>query len=593
MSCGVFEASFWRRVRKAGHAGRRWAVFGGLVVLCCVAVTGRRVWMWASSPREAVEVAEALGRVSILQKPPLVDESGDWAGLVCTTDRGVEIAVVDLRNGRSQRLAETPDGQYHANLTQLLGWRSNGPELSYCMGGILEVWNTEWGHLRGLNPAGKPVGMHWMEGRGWLLVTTEGRLQVHSLEPGAARDRREWFLPVQAGEVRAFRVTGRDRIAWADTTTLWEGDLSTEQWRPLWRDDRGQIGALDHDPVRDLYLVTYSYRTNRMTVGQLVAVRGTLAVGGEQSRVLVQEESVLDGYWLHGSEGWAYRSVRNNRPRAIVRTGWWGGAPRVLEMDAVYALSAAQQGRVLFLHGSISNEPPGLWRYEVVADRLTCAWSPMEPGVDLPPLQPVLSGRAPWGAGHWATFDLLPPADYRRGRKYPLVIGPGTYEWTPIAHAISAQTLARAGAYVALVKYRWNQSQIETIHDHTNHVLAVERLMREHPSVDGDRVYLFGFSAGTAVVSKLAEMYPGRYRGIMLFNPVDFPGPRPGLTRRVLATYGEEEALGAWFERQQGEFCRAGIPLEWHVHPQGGHVIRARASLRERALWTLDFVFGR
>lgn len=576
-----------------GRPGSRWVVFGALVVLCSLAVTGRRLWVWATYPRKAIAVAEALGHVSILQKPPLVDESGNWAALVRTTERGIEIAVVDLRDGRSQSLAETPDGQYHANLTQLLGWRSNGPELAYCIGGLMEVWNADRGRVRTMNPGGKPVGMQWMEGRGWLCVTSDGRLQQHSFEPGAGRGGQEWLLPVHAGEVRAFRVIGPDRIAWADRTSVWEGDLGTGRWQAVWRDDRGQITALDHDPVRDWYLVTYSYRTNRMTVSQLVAVRGSRASGGAQSRVLVDEESVLDGCWLQGSEGWAYRSVRNNRPRAVVHTGWWGGTTRVLEMEAVYGLCAAQGGRVLFLHGSLSNEPPGLWRYEAATDRLTCVWWPLEPGVNLPALQPVLAGRAPRGAGHWASFDLLPPADYQRGRKYPLVIGLGAYEWTPIAHAVFAQALAQAGAYVVLVKYRWDQSRIETVYDHTNHVLAVERLMREHPSVDVDRVYLFGFSAGTAVVSTLAEMYPARYRGIMLFNPVAFPGPRAGLTRRVLATYGEEEGLGTQLQRQQVAFCRAGVPLEWYVHPHGGHVIRARASLRERALWTLDFVFGR
>ncbi|MGA4644476.1 hypothetical protein [Limisphaera sp. 4302-co] len=581
----------WWRLWVSGHVGVCWAVFGLLAVFCSVLVTARRVWIEGTYPREAVAVAEALGRASVLQKPPLVDEAGRRVGMIRTTERGIEVVVLDMETGEEKRLLECPDAFYDPGTAQVFDWRPNGAGLAFGMLQSVHFLDDGNGEVF---PLGEWYGgVRWMEGRGWMCLRNDGLLRQFRREEGHWQVVREWNLPQLDGGVRSFHVTGRDRIAWADSKSLWEGDLEAGRWQVLWRDDRGQVRSVDYDVGRDLFLVTYSYRTNRRDMAELVAVGGSRATGWGGARVLVEEESVLDGRWLNGGEGWAYRSVRNNRPRGIVRVGGVGGVTRVLEMEAVYGICTAQEGRILFLHGSLTNEPPGLWRYEIGSDRLTCAWWPVERGVALPALQPVLSGRAPWGAGHWATFDLVPPAGYRRGKKYPLVIGLGTYEWTPIAHGVSAQALARAGAYVALVRYRWNQSRVETVYEHTNHVLAVERVMREHPSVDGGRVYLYGFSAGTLVVCRLAEMYPGRYRGLMVFNPSDLPEPVEGLTRRVLATAGQTESMERRFRRWEEELCKVGIPFEWHEHPDGQHIIRAKASLRERAVWTLDFVFGR
>lgn len=580
--------ALWCRRWRAGDVRLRWLVLGFLMLVGSGAVLSRRAWLVVMYPRDGVAVAEALGKFSIIQRPPLVDAEGRRLAMIRTTGRGIEVAVEDAEIGRSYRLLEVWDAEYDPGSAHVYGWGAAGESLAFGMtNGVHLADLGESGGVYRLPPRRGLAGVQWMEGRGWLCLDGDGTLWEYRRGHDGWEEGLRWRLPLQGEPARWLRVLGPGRIAWADQVSVWEGDLETGQWNGIWNGEGGQITSVDYEPARELYLITYTFRTNRVTVCQLIA-----AGGRDRPRVLAEGDSILDGRWLMGGGGWAYRTVRENRPRVVVRVGGMSGPRRVLDEGAVYHLSTAREGGWLFCHASATNEPPGIWRYDVVKDELECVWWPGEPGVRLPALQPVLTSRAPYGAGHWATFDLVPPANYRKGRKYPLVIGLGTYEWTPIAHGVSAQALARAGAYVALVRYRWDQRRPETVYDHTNHVLAVEAVMRAHPSVDGNRVYLFGFSAGTMPVSALVNMYPGRYRGVMLFNPSEMPKPQPGMTRRILATWGEAEAFPTYAERRELEYCQVGIPFEWHVHPMGRHIIRAKESLKERAVWTLDFVFG-
>jgi predicted esterase len=210
--------------------------------------------------------------------------------------------------------------------------------------------------------------------------------------------------------------------------------------------------------------------------------------------------------------------------------------------------------------------------------------------------QPVLAGYATYQLGkrdHYAKFDLVPPVNFSRNKKYPLVIGTASYEWDPIAHAVYAQALSRCGAYVAMVEYHWDNRTAEGVTVYTNNVLAVYDQLAANPNVDTSRVYLFGFSAGTEVVRELTDKYPGRWRGIMLMNPSVLPEPNEGTARRVLLTAGASENEGERFSRYQEDLSKIGIPASLFLFQDEGHVVRGQEAFYNRTLLMIDTVFDR
>jgi predicted esterase len=238
-----------------------------------------------------------------------------------------------------------------------------------------------------------------------------------------------------------------------------------------------------------------------------------------------------------------------------------------------------------------NSEPVGLWVCESGADEPKCAVSPWGKEPMNLHFQPALTGNAIYGDRHSARFTVVPPANFSRQKKYPMVIGTSFYEWAPIAHGVYAQALAHSGAFVVLVNYRWDQSRPETIFNHTNNVLAVYDQMVANPCIDKNRVYLFGFSAGTMVVHELVKDYPGRWRGIMLMNAGWLPNPKEGMVGQVLMTAGSTENQDARFRHYQDELCRIGIPASWYIHAGEQHVVRSQRAFYDRTMLMLNMVF--
>jgi predicted peptidase len=208
----------------------------------------------------------------------------------------------------------------------------------------------------------------------------------------------------------------------------------------------------------------------------------------------------------------------------------------------------------------------------------------------------VLTGYAPY-ANHKAKYALIPPVHFSRQKKYPLVIGLSGYQWTPLAYATYAQSLAHCGAFVALTGLTFganDETRLERFHTHTNNVLAIYNQLTANPSVDRDRVYLFAFSQSTLILNDLVRDYPGTWRGIILLNPGGTPEnlPRDSRLKTVLASAGEVESQAQRFSQYQMELSQIGVPMRWYLEPDSAHFERSQNTLRDRTLLMIQTVFN-
>lgn len=278
-----------------------------------------------------------------------------------------------------------------------------------------------------------------------------------------------------------------------------------------------------------------------------------------------------------------------------VKNDWTATEDTLFTNGQVWSIFCDGESSRVYTLADESSEPAGIWRCDGNSGDVTCVLTPWgNRDVDFH-FQPVSTEWAHYkdsgGRTHAARFDLVAPANLSPHKKYPLLIGTASYEWTPIPHCVYAQCLANCGSYVALVNYHWNNTTAAGVDVYTNNVLAVYDELAKNPNIDKSRIFIFGFSAGTEVVSELVKNYPGRWRGIMLLNPSPLPDVEAGMTSRVLATAGSGEGEEDRFRRYQEELFKAGIPMDWHIHENAQHVVRDQAAMYERTLWMANMVF--
>jgi len=373
-------------------------------------------------------------------------------------------------------------------------------------------------------------------------------------------------------------------VAWQTDNQLWRMNLESGQPEAIYKRPGYGIEAVSYSREVQAFLLAES--TNKATTSLLITLSN--APSGLVRTELARKPTIRDVKWINQGRGYAYhvRQGQNNylavQPDSEKSEGTFfkkGGVVSIFSADGVgHAIAQA----------AVTNEPPSVWQCE--GGDMVQLFAPLPEGHKLPPCQPALVGYAPYEK-HNARFDLVPPANFSRQRKYPLVIGLASYTWSPVPHALTAQTLANCGAYVALSGFVFREDSAQAAREHLPQINAIYNLMAANPNVDTNRVFLFAFSASTAAACELVKQFPGRFRGIILLHPGELPAAADGMTQRVLFTAGSNEGATERIAQYQVELCKVGIPMLSFVHDGGGHIARAQRIMRERTELMAELVF--
>jgi dipeptidyl aminopeptidase/acylaminoacyl peptidase len=562
-----------------------WIVLGVLIL-----IGTRLVWGYIHYPHQLKRLAKELSSINVIQKAPVVNHARTLAGVIHTTEQGVGVFIVDVKTKEERKLVEVKDVDYASTSTWAFGWSPDDKFFAFSIQTNLHF--LDGSGKKSINDINLTNGIQpfaWLSSTACAYIDEDPKLVILQFINGQWRQTASWLLPTTDGKPRSLLAMGTNSVAWQTDSTLWQLETSTGAIKPVYSNSPKIIGSISYSKNTDMFLVVEN--TNRTTTSSLL----TISNGGDFPLVkeIARKPSIISAQWINRGKGYACVINRGDNTVLTVKKGdasedtfFTGGQVWNIFCDGedscVYALAAQ------------TNEPAGVWQYDASADTLACIVSPWGDRDVKFHYQPMLVGWVKYkqdGQIHDAKFNLIPPSDFSRKKKYPLVIGTASYEWTPIAHGVYAQCLANCGAYVALVSYRWDQTRSETIFAHTNNVLAVYNQLAKSPNVDTNRVYLFGFSAGTLVTSELIKDYPGGWRGIMLLNPSQLPEAKEGMTLRVLATAGSGEGEEERFRHYQEELLKVGIPMEWHIHANAQHVVRDQGAMCERTLFMGNMIF--
>jgi dipeptidyl aminopeptidase/acylaminoacyl peptidase len=247
--------------------------------------------------------------------------------------------------------------------------------------------------------------------------------------------------------------------------------------------------------------------------------------------------------------------------------------------------SVAANNNHIYIIGSPSNAPAGLWDYDVQAQSL----NPLVPGTDRPlryaQTVPITRGIVTNSTGATFNYYLSRPANFAPGRKYPLVIGFTGFRWRP-----QEQAIPNAGAYFAAL------SAIPMANGGQDAISLCEELVKR-PDVDADRVYVMGVSAGANLVGKLLEERPDLWRGAICFSPVFFPDISKIKIARLLSDSGSNDT---YLNNYGGGVTNlihvydseaaAGVAVTLAVHENASHIFRSSRAEQQRIEEIIEFL---
>ena len=365
-------------------------------------------------------------------------------------------------------------------------------------------------------------------------------------------------------------------------TTLGDRTIAWGQGKWIWSlclDSNAPQSLLDVQtvlpPNTTLVSFSYSRRTGQFLLN--CDTRGALSLWrfdpNSPSAPAKIADNASDGCWIDTGAGpgeFVYASHAANHTR-LMRADLSGKATQLLGPGNYEWFRMTPDQKQVFVLGNLTNQPvAGIRRYDVAAD----AWHPVISSSDYPSPQAqevtTLQKNMKLPGGN-ATVTIYRPANFNPHKKYPLMIGD-----TVISASINGppflKGVAACGETVAVVERPYWAGGIE---QWAENVQGLYDQMKNDPSVDTSRVYLFAVSAETHYLCEMMATNSASWRGVLLLTPGQLPDlsqlPRFQLRPKILLDSGGEEHEEDRFREYQLDALSSGVLVEFYTYPGETH----------------------
>ena len=353
-------------------------------------------------------------------------------------------------------------------------------------------------------------------------------------------------------------------------------------------------------PISGIASFNYSQQNGQLLIKQAEANgRNALwrfdprASEPDQATRIVEAGSITGEQWA-GSKACAYASADPPHHGVAVADVFGSRTTRWYEPQSLNWFKATDDGGKLFFGGTVSNEPSAeIGQYDLGSGQFETAVPYADyPSVYAKNLQSYqVSLTLP--SGRTVTCTVFPPAHFDPHKKYPLLLGdtqffvtvngPSGRLWIP--------AISTCGAYVVFIeRYSWWQ-----LDNWESDILGVYHVLAKDPSIDGQRVFVFGSSAETQYLGNLLTDAPGLWQGAIFLNPSglpDFSEAPPSQSRpKILISAGGDEQEEDRFKRFQAEVLKSGVMVDYIIHPGEGHHIVGNAAQLDRTRAIMHFMF--
>lgn len=564
------------------------------------------------------KVASELASAKEFFKEPGPNHSGTKLFYAQTSENGVTAYLVDTATGEKKFLYEHE--QSHLDGVGLLGWSPDDKLFAYAVrapegkiiicdgdsgdpvGSVSEskilqqgVWlsaeafvyvNTDQGM-----GAVRKSGNEWKKGR--LFTRKAGDVQKSSAtlttagqtsgKTAGTRRARSAHNPIPIeDQIEHLTAISDTAVAWQQGGGIWNCEIGADTPSKIWDSTTNTLLDFYFSRQREIFLLHCKDDDSEFVASFYPASIWHNERLTNFDRLSQSRASTLTNFaFVNDGKGYVFL-VRSPASDLISIRPDGSSEPLSLSWDSVDYL-VANEGH-LFVLGSSTNGPSGIWDYDIKLRSLNSIVSGLDRPFQYARITSPTDNIATNFSGGKVSFRLWPAANFVPGRKYPLVISVSGRKWRA-----QEASIPNAGSFLASVETDWSK-------DFQGDIAAVVRASAQNPNIDPNHLYIVGVSAGAAAAAYVVMGQPKLWRGAILLSPVYFPPPSRIKGVEFLLDSGDNDAylkekggVKKLMDFQEAA-ARFGVPVSLSIHSHASHVYRSGVAEKERIRQMMEFL---
>lgn len=516
-----------------------------------------------TKPAHFNQKAIELGSVSPFRQALYANSSGNRVSFVRHTENGIGVFLWS-GSGKAKLLYEHDDSKLGWTQFGLLGWSTDGSLFAYACqmsrksAQIIVVNGDSGATVQKIPSGGTITGFTWLSPTKFTYMTDKREVWVFEENEGkwvqAALFKNVADVPpnlsdhLAAGRTRVLYALSDHEIAWLEKGSIWSFNMASKSTQALWTTNKGVIDAsfcfrtkeflLEIGDLNSQSLYKYSYTTGSMI---------DLGRAGDKDRPLS-----FPG-WVDNGNEYTYL-VKENANYTLFLAGKGTNESRQLfSKDGVLRYTC--EGKSLFICGSMMNEPPGIWEYDLVDNEARCivpaSQKPFRYATSVLPQWDSLTNNN----GNKFNYCIWTPVGGAKNKRYPVILCQTPYNWTPYA-----EMAANEGYYfVSIDRAKWIDKgldewalDVECAYDHLAATL----------NIDKNSVFFMGASAETAPISAFVSAHPHFCKGVLLYHPAALPNlSSAGISTMLIVDGSQTPGEVKRVAQYQSEALKLGVPV--------------------------------
>ena len=502
-------------------------------------------------PAHIHETVDELGSILIFAGRPLLNHDCSkmvflqYRTMGSRTNDSWGINLLELAGGKRTLLDELSTDSWREEAiygqVRTFGWSPDDKFFAYCRKKQKEIVISDIssGKIVATFPVPKTIGSGvWLSPQ-TLVCSDRERIFEVVLSGGQWQAPQDLLPPANApGEgatnqpIESLQAFSADAVLWQQGGDIWKlhrGDARPER---VWQTVTNELVEYYYAQETRKFLLHFRGARGDLLAELSAPVGGVAATLTNVDRIEGGDFRPTQVRWINHGNGYAYLNesdfslntpvIKFDRQRPAARLPWQSEIR-----------SYAVCGQQLFVMSSLTNEPMGIWKHDLVSgalERLVANQErPFQYAVSQPPLEHVFTNAA----GKRLSYYLLEPAGLVPGRKTPLVFGcmgklEKAYVWDRYA-----QTIANCGFYFVIPDRRNSE-----VSEWAGDAASIYADLKNRINLDTNRVHLLGISIGAGTMNEMLITRPELWRDAIYLSPGSLPDPACLSRRRVLVDIG-------------------------------------------------------